>query len=263
MIDSYLWSNIFFAFLVGGTWVALSTIAADRLGSKIGGFLIGLPSTAIVAFLFIGIVQGPQVASQATSDFPLIYGFTGLFLIFFALISKKGFWIGLCGSLAVWFALTLSVAVLGLENFELSLIIYLMILLFVYFIPEEHLRIRPQKTRSTPISLKHLAFRAVFSGAIIAFAVFLSKAGGPLFGGAFAAFPAGFISALIIGNMARGLEFSRTLAKPMAVSGLVTVVLYAIALRYAYPAYGLALGTLASMGVSLIGAAFLYYLIKR
>lgn len=61
------------SFIVGSFWVLLTTFLADRFGSKIGGFIGGLPSTAAVSFFFIGLTQSTEIAALATTVFPLSY----------------------------------------------------------------------------------------------------------------------------------------------------------------------------------------------
>ena len=61
------------SFLIGGIWITVASVAAERMGSKIGGVIGGLPSTAVVAFGFIGWTQGAQQAYDATTAFPLAF----------------------------------------------------------------------------------------------------------------------------------------------------------------------------------------------
>jgi hypothetical protein len=89
------WLHLALAFIVGSIWVTLTTIAAERFGSKVGGLIGGLPSTAVDSFFFIGLSQTPVVSSQATTVFPLAYGITGLFLVLYATLATKWFWIAL------------------------------------------------------------------------------------------------------------------------------------------------------------------------
>jgi hypothetical protein len=74
--------------------------------------------------------------------------------------------------------------------------------------------------------------------------VLLSQIGGPILGGIAAAFPAVFTSTLIILNSSRGLEFSRAMTKPLAFSGILTIIPFCVAVRYLYPAIGIWFGTL-------------------
>src|SRR5579872_2746526 len=81
--------NLIGAFVIGGLWITITTIIAEKFGSTIGGVIVGLPSTSVVAFLFIGLDQSPAAASQATTLFPIGYAFTAIFLAAFVLFSKK------------------------------------------------------------------------------------------------------------------------------------------------------------------------------
>jgi hypothetical protein len=105
--------------------------------------------------------------------------------------------------------------------------------------------------------------RAFFSGMIIAFAVFMSKVGGPIFGGIFSAFPAVFISILIISYKSRGMDFSRAMTKPLMTTGMLAVVVYGAAVRYLYPSFGLITGTLGAYVLSLGGAYISYVIFQK
>ena len=68
--------------------VTLATVAAERLGSKMGGFIGGLPMMVAITLFFIGYVQTPQAASEATGPIPLIMGFNGIFLVVYVALAK-------------------------------------------------------------------------------------------------------------------------------------------------------------------------------
>jgi hypothetical protein len=74
----------------------------------------------------------------------------------------------------------------------------------------------------------------------------MSQFGGPVLGGIFSAFPAVFTSTLYIVNKNRGIEFSRSITKPLMISATLTVIPYSIAVRYIYPYMGIWIGTLVS-----------------
>jgi hypothetical protein len=58
-LDPY-WFKLLIRFCVGGLWVTLTTIVADRFGSKLGGWIGGLPSTIVVTLFFAGDYQDPS-----------------------------------------------------------------------------------------------------------------------------------------------------------------------------------------------------------
>ena len=112
--------NLILAFLVGGAWVSFSTLIAERYGSALGGLVGGLPAISIVSFLFIGLNQGPETASQATIVFPLALSFTMSFLLVYAALSKRGFRVAFPAALLVWASLSVITALFNLRNLFFS-----------------------------------------------------------------------------------------------------------------------------------------------
>jgi uncharacterized membrane protein (GlpM family) len=257
------WLHLALAFIVGSIWVTLTTVAAERFGSKVGGFIGGLPSTAVISFFFIGLSQTPATASQSTTVFPLAYGFTGLFLVLFAMLARKGFWTALLGSLLTWFILSAPAVMLDANHFGLSMAAYALILLASFCVLERKLKLTSAPRANIQYSAQQLIWRAAFSGLMVTFAVFISKFAGPIFGGIFSAFPAVFISTLIITYRSRGIEFSRAITKPLLVTGMITIVVYGLGVRYFYPNLGLASGTALAYGLAMASALFTSVFIQK
>lgn len=256
------WYKLGLSFVVGSVWVTLSTIAAERYGSKIGGLIGGLPSTAVVALLFIGFTQTPLAASEATTIMPLAQGFNGLFIIVYLLLVRRGLVSGLGGALLVWFSLAGILVAINIQNFWISVASWMFLVLSCYLVVENSMKISSQEKARVSYAFSQITFRALFSGAVIAFAVFMGKLGGPIYGGIFAAFPAMFLSTLVITYRTRGAEFSRAVAKALMVSGMINVALYAIMVRYLYAWLGLVYGTAIALVFS-CGTGYLTYLFMR
>jgi uncharacterized membrane protein (GlpM family) len=125
---------------------------------------------------------------------------------------------------------------------------------FAWWMLEKYLIIKSVASGKTGHPEKHLVIRSVFGGFIVMLAVFIAKTGGPVLGGIFSAFPAMFISTLTISYKAHGIEFSRAMTKPLLVTGMITVAVFAIALRYLYLYTGLYIGTSLSICISGISA---------
>jgi len=263
MIESTFLLQMSLSFVVGSFWVLLTTWLADRFGSKKGGFIGGLPSTAAVSFFFIGLTQSAQTAAEATTVFPMSYAFTGLFLVLYALLWRRGFISAICVSIFVWFFLSGCVVLLDVNNYILSVGFYIFILITAFYLLEFRLKLPSIGREDIHYSVLQYISRAVFGGFVVALAVFLSRIGGPVFGGIFSAFPAVFISVLIISYRSRGMEFSRALTKPLLVTGMVSIFVYSVGVRYFYPSFGLWWGTLAAYIFALIGALFSYFLIQK
>ena len=91
----------------------------------------------------------------------------------------------------------------------------------------------------------------------------MSKAGDPIFGGIFSAFPAVFISILIISYRSGGMTFSRAMTKPLMITGMLTVVAYGVAVKFFYPELGIVLGTIGAYAISLLMAFFSYLIFQK
>lgn len=263
MMDSDFLTQLALSFIVGSFWVLLTTFLADRFGSKLGGFIGGLPSTAAVSFFFIGLSQSTEFAVHATTVFPLSYAFTGLFLVLYALFWRRGFIVSLGVSLSAWFSLSACIVLLKFENFFLSVCFYILFFIFAVYVLEYRLKLPSMEKGDLKYSTLHFILRAVFGGFIVALAVFLSRIGGPVFGGIFSAFPAVFISVLVVNYRSRGMEFSRAMTKPLLVTGMISIFMYSLGVRYFYPSLGLWWGTLAAYFFSMIGAFISYFLIQK
>jgi hypothetical protein len=91
-MNASFWFKFGLSFFVGSLWVTLTTMSAERFGNKVGGLIGSLPSTVVIALLFIGYTQSPQVAAQATTVMPLAQGLNGLFLLTFMILIRRGLW---------------------------------------------------------------------------------------------------------------------------------------------------------------------------
>lgn len=258
MIPSVLSPHLYLAFLLGFGWVTLVAEATARWGPERGGFLGGLPSTTPLAFFLIGWNQSPEAAAQATTIFPLIFGFTGSFLLFYALLAKKGFGLAMAVSLSIWFGLSALTIVSGFDNFIFSLAGCISVSVTTYYLFTKNLKLENRMPNQEKNTILQRLLRATISGGIISLAVLMSQLGGPIVGGVFSAFPAVFASTLYVVNESQGMDVSRTMALPLMVTGTLTIVPYSITVRYLYPDLGIWLGTLAAYFVALSIAYLLY-----
>ena len=225
------------------------TVIAESVGSTAGGVLGGFPSTSALSFLFIGVNQSANAAVQVTVIFPLAFSFTCAFLLFYAFFAKRGFRIGLSFSLLIWFAISALIAISNVKNFVFSLVIGVLVLAVTFYVFAERisLKVYPSEKRHYT-GVQHLG-RGLLAGAIVLLAVAASQIGGPVLGGIFSSFPAVFTSTLYVVNKSSGIDFSRSMTKPLAVSSILTVIPYCIAVRYLYPSLGVWVGTIISYAI--------------
>ncbi|MCX6258159.1 MAG: DUF3147 family protein [Bacteroidia bacterium] len=258
MITKIFLLQLVLTFLIGSCWIYFTVLAGLRFGSKTGGFIGGLPSTALLSFFFIGFTQSPEIASTATTVFPLAMAISILFLIVYVSIVPAGFLKAILTSLGFWFFSSGIVLFLKCDNFLLNLAIYVVVILFAYLVLEKYFLIKSVVSDNTGNPEKHLVVRSAFGGFVVTLTVLFAKTGGHLIGGIMAAFPAMFISMLTISYKAQGIEFSRAMTKPLLVTGMITVAVYAIALRYMYVYTGLYFGTFFSLCFSGVSAYLTY-----
>ena len=261
-MDPSFWLKLGLSFVVGSVWVTLTTVAAERYGSRVGGLIGGLPSTSLVSLLFIGLTQTPQAAAEAATIIPLVQGINSLFVVIYLQVVRHGLLRGLASALLAWFTLTSILVVSGMRSFWGSVVGWLLLAALCYLAVERWMKVPSHGGARASHAPAQIAYRALFGGAVIAFAVLMGKLGGPLYGGVFATFPAMFLSTLAVTYRSGGAEFSRAVAKALMISGVINVPLYAIVVRWLYPELGLALGTAIALAFS-CGTGYLTYRFMR
>jgi hypothetical protein len=254
--------HLILAFTVGGDWVSSATLIAERYGSALGGLVGGLPAISIVSFLFIGLNQSPETASQATVVFPLALSFTVSFLLVYAIVSKRGFPVAFLAALFVWATLSTLTVLLDLRNLFFSVRVFLTVASFYFYILKVRMKLPHIGGAQLAYSLSQAAFRAVVGGSIIALAVLLSQLGGPEVGGIASSFPAIFSLTLFFSYRTRGMELSRALTKPLLVSASLTAFPYSLLVGYLYPVLGVAIGTAVALSSAVPLVALAHFLIN-
>ena len=261
MIDTFI-LKLSLSFLVGGAWVTIATLIADRYGTKLGGMIIGLPSTLLVSLFFIGWTQSPGASVEATTIVPIVGAVNALFLVVYITLVRVNFWLALSGAELFWGLCSWSLLIFKFRNFYLSLVVYLIVVLASYFIIEKGIRVKSESAREMTHTASALLFRGLLSGTIITLAVALGKTGGPLLGGMFAMFPAMFLSTVLITYFSQGPLFSSAVMK-VALFTAVSVVLYGVLVRHTYVLLGLGWGTLVSITLSFSAAYLIHALIIK
>ena len=263
-MDTFLFKLIL-TFLVGGTWITAATLLAEKYGTKLGGMIAGLPSTAAIALFFIGWTHTPTFASLSTTLIPIICGMNGFFVIIYLLLSRHNFYFAIFSALLSWLVFSLLLVRIRFNNFFYSILGLIILALLAYYILEKKSRIKSEGKKITKITrnrVLQLFFPAVLGGLIITLAVLLAKIGGALLGSAFAAFPALFLGTIIVTRFAHGQSFSAAVMKVTVISADINVSIYAVAVRYLYPLLGLIFGTAAAFMISLV-TGYLFYLFAK
>jgi len=248
-------------FITAALAVVTITIIAERYGTKTGGIIGTLPSTIMIAFLFIAFNEGITVATQSVAVVPAEMGVNVMFLLLFTLFSYQSTTLALAVSLSIWTLLSLSLLLINLENILASLIVFVAAF-FIAMLVFERIKKTPSigrvRTHYTPLKI---FLRGLFAGIVIAIAVLLSNIGAVL-SGIMATFPVIFLSTMIIAMREQGPQFAGGMAKSM-IFGSPSVVSYALAISFFYPAYGIVIGTIGAFVLSFIVTIVLYASSKR
>ena len=261
-LDQAFLIKLALSFVVGSVWITSVTVIAERYGSKIGGFIGGLPSTIVVALLFIGLSQSTQDASRAAVMIPLVMGVNGLFILIYLARVKHGLVKALLTALLIWFVIIAGVIFIGVESALVSFLVWSIALGLAYYISEHIMDIAHKGGVRVPYTTQQIVTRGLVSGFMISLAVLISRLTGPVVGGIFSNFPVIFMSTLYITYRTGGAEFSRAVAKTLMVSGMINVGVYSFTAHFAYQHTGLVLGTLIAVVVSSLSAFITYRVIR-
>lgn len=243
-----------FSFLV----VILITVLAERYGTKAGGIIGTLPSTIIIAFLFIAINRGIPFTSHSITVAIAIMAMNLLFLTAFALLIPRSLPIALLGSFLIWTIGTVTIYFTNLDSMLVSQIIFLLAYAGCFWYLEKYKKIPSQHKINMTYSARKLLLRGLLAGTVIASAVALSNINAAI-SGILAMFPAIFLSTMLIAYLEHGPDFTRALAKAM-IFGSLSVTAYGLAIYFLYPTTGIILGTLGAILLSLLISGILYVL---
>jgi len=255
--------KLLLSFVIGGAWITLATVVAERLGSKIGGIVAGAPSTVVVALVFIAWTQGTMAVFDASTVMPLALAINCLYVVTFSFLSLRIGWVlSIAGGLLVWFAVQVLLVAWDVNTLVVTIPLGLLFTVLSYVILEYILNIHSQPKIAVRYSAGQILGRALFSGGMIAFAVVMSRVGGSMWGGIFSAFPAVMTSTLVIMCTSVDVPFARAVIKPLVLSGVVNPLVFVLAFRYTILSHSLPVAVVAAYLVALV-SVFLTYLFAR
>lgn len=241
-----------FSFLI----VILVTMLAERFGTKVGGIAGTLPSTIIVAFLFIALEQGVAFATRSMTVALAEMAVNLVFLTVFAALCHHRLSLVLAVSFGVWTALTVVVYLFAGDSIVLSVVAFFASYAICLLFLERKERIASSRKIEMTYTWKKLLLRGLLAGLVIAAAVSLANIDAAI-SGIFAMFPAIFTSTMLISLLEHGPTFTKGLAKAM-IYGSPSVAAYGIAIYLLYPSVGVVLGTVGAIAAGVIVSLSLY-----
>ena len=243
-------------FILSALIVVIITVVAEKFGTKVGGILGTLPSTIVIAFLFIAITNSIEFAVSSVSIVPAEMGINLVFLMLFALLANKSFKLAVIGSLSIWAVLSTILFFSNLTNISIALIIYIIALIATFFTLENGVKIQSIGRRHVQYSAIKILMRGLVAGFVIAVSVVLSNLSATL-SGIFSVFPAIFLSTMIISYREHGPDFVGGMAKSM-IFGTPSVTSYAVAIYYLYPRIGIIWGSVYAYCIGIILTLILF-----
>ncbi len=248
-------------FFIAAAVVIIISVIAERYGTIKGGILGTLPSTVVVAFLFIAFNEGTSHAAESVAVVAAEMGVNVLFLLLFTLLIHRSLLQALTGAFTAWAVLSFLLYYYNIDSILLSVAIYILSFIFCFIVLEKIKKIQSLGTVPVTYTPLKIGFRGVLAGIVIAFAVYLSNIGAVL-SGIFSAFPVIFLSTMVIATREHGPDFASAMAKSM-VFGSPSVVCYAAAIYFFYPLYGIITGTIAAFLIASALTLLLFILGKQ
>jgi hypothetical protein len=250
-MDILFLSRVVLSFFIAGSWIAIATLLAERLGSKLGGLLTNLPSNILISLIFIALTQGTLFVKQAVPGIPIGMLIDTLFLLVFIILLKYSLLLSIFGSLFTWFVLAILAASLNYNRLIPNIILYLMVTIIAFFILERFIKISSRPQSSKKYSWQQILLRALFAGGVVASVVLISKFFEPYIVGVFSTFPAVLLSTMVILAINQGQEFAQATGKVLVISS-TNIVVYGLGVYWSYPRYGIFIGTILSFFLAVI-----------
>ena len=248
------------AAVVAGLWISGATLLAERAGSRVGGLVGNLPSNILVGLLFVALTQGIPFVARATLAVPIGMSIDALFLVAFVLLLPRGLATAIAGSLALWLALAIVAQRIAFEHLGASLAMFLVATVLAFWFLER--RVRSVEGTRRPYGPGDLATRAALGGTVVGGTVLLAGALGSYWTGLLGTFPAVLLSTLVILARKQGVAFAQATGKAL-VLGSTNIVVYALVVRWAYPAIGVGWGTALALAAAVAWVAALRPLVRR
>jgi len=259
MIDILLQSVL--PFILSALIVIIITILAEKFGTKVGGIFGTIPSTIVIAFVFIAVNQGEAFASHAAAVVPAELGVNVIFLLLFALIVHRSTILALVVSLASWAFLSFLLLVFDVTNIFSSIVIYVICFALSFTLLEKVVHVPSKGKVLVHYTPMKIVLRGLLAGIIITLSVLLSNIS-DILSGIFSVFPAILSSTMVISVREHGPSFATGMAKSM-IFGISSVGVYATGIHFLYPAYGIISGTIVSFCISVLFTLLLFSVRKK
>lgn len=234
----------------GGAVLTLS-ILAERLGPRVAGVLSGAPIGAVLVYFFVGHEAGTGLVVASIPHAVAGLSATLAFLYAYYLASAKAQRLAVVAAVVAGVAAFLGVA-LVLSKVPFTLGGALALTATAALVAGLSLRARIAnlrirlRIRMTP---RVIVFRVGLSTAFVVTIIGLAKTLGPSWAGLLVGFPMTLLPLLLILHLTYSGAHVHALIRNFPI-GMVGLILYLLSIPHTFPAFGVTLGTLVSLGVS-------------
>ena len=261
-MDSLFLAKVIISFFVAGIWISAATLLAERMGSKIGGLIANLPSNILVGLLFLYFVYDTDYVISVVPSVPIGMLINTCFLSIYVVLLKRGLISSTIISLIIWFALAAAAGLITSTNLWINFSAYIIITFVSFFVLEKSTKIPAMAKSNKKYSKTQIMIRAAFAGGIVASVILISKFLSPYFVGIFSTFPAVLLSTVIILSLNQNIQFAQATGKVLILSS-TNITIYAIAVYFTYPAFGVLIGTVISFAAAVIWVWLFHPIVQR
>jgi len=250
------------SFIVGGCWITFAIVIAEKLGNKVGGILLALPSTILVSMFFIGWTKSPEFAAEAASLAP--FGMIATIIAIFTLVAslKKYRKAAFLIAFVIWLIAAIIIKIIGQTDMLAGILEYVIVTFLLFYVLERKMNISSVSGAKTSHTTEELIAKGIFAGGMVALTILVADISGPWWGGVLAAFPAATVASIYLLNKEHGPDFAMATGKAVLVAS-TNIIVYLIAVKITYPIYGLILGTIISYFSALFYVLLVYPLLKK
>lgn len=237
--------QVIISFIVGGLFIALQTLIAERVPKIWRGVALTAPSTLALGILFIGLTKNPSDVTEATVIIPAGLVIDYLYVLVFAALIRFGLAVSILGSLAAWAIFAGVLLKFPPSDFSSSVFLYSALPIIIFYLIARTFS-QNINLKEYPLNLKHIVVRSLIGGTIIGIIVTLANTLGNIWGGLFSTFPAAFTSTFIIYYYLQGKKAIPSVAQSLFFPGSIGFILYTWIAAIAFPKFGVWIGTLLS-----------------
>ena len=251
--------QLIITFVVGGSLIAFLSFLAERTSEKIAGIIISLPSTSLITYIFMGWTLSPETVANVVPATIITIVAAQSFVMVFVYVSKirlanfSSLLLSLVSGLIVWAVIAIPIAIGRFSSLPLSLIGYTCIVTISYYFLTYQNKVAGKGQQIRYTATQKIG-RGIFAGCVITTAVFLSKTVNPFWGGVLSSFPATYFSSLVILRRYHHSDMLFKVAKSIPFGSLI-YMLFILAVRWTYPAYGIIGGSIIAYLISLLPIA--------